>query len=71
MIYSFMLDYFKYVSAGNAVSQAWTLSDKTNLFADIGHYIPQTFNWWVFSAGEVVIIFGIASFVRRALKQNT
>ena len=69
VIYSFVLDYFKYIANGNSASHVWTLGDKQDMFNEIAHYVPSAYNWWIFSAGEAIIIAGIAVFIGRILKQ--
>ncbi len=69
VIYSFILDYIKYVATGTQQSIGlWTLSSHQ---ADvIKTYVPVNYNWWLFSAGEVIIIAGIASLIYHAVKQG-
>jgi hypothetical protein len=71
IIFSFMLDYFKYLANGSADSHVWTLSSKQDMFTEIAHYVPSSYNWWMFAAGEIIIISGIISLIRHALKHKT
>lgn len=70
VILSFMLDYIKYVTNGGAAAHVWTLSSKQDMFNEIKHYVPSSYNWWLFSLGELIIILGIASFLHKAWKAS-
>lgn len=70
VIVSFMWDYFRYINQNNSEKHIWTLSSKKPLFNEITGYIPTDYNWWLFSLGEIIIIYGIITFVRR-IKMNT
>lgn len=70
IIFSFMLDYFKYLAGGNPASHAWTLSSKEEMFSEIARYVPSSYNWWLFVAGEAIIISGIISLIRHALHKK-
>ncbi len=63
IILSFIEDYLKYCSSHNTVL-VLPLRDK--LFNEISAYVPQSFNWWVFIAGEILVLAGIISFIKRA-----
>jgi hypothetical protein len=65
VIFSFVLDYFKYMNQNNSAKHIWTLSSKEALFNEITNYIPANYNWWIFSLGEVLIILGIVLFIKR------
>lgn len=60
VIVSFMWDYILYVSAYGADKAVWTLSGKSDMFEEVKHYIPQHFNWWLFGAGQLLILLAIA-----------
>lgn len=62
IILSFVEDFLKYwinckvpVPAGSQ-----------RMLAMIGTYVPSSFNWYIFIAGETLLIAGIISFVKRA-----
>ena len=67
LIFSFILDYIKYIAQGTN-SHVWTLSSKQAMFDEISHYVPSSYNWWLFSLGEIIILAGIASFLTKAYK---
>jgi hypothetical protein len=68
VIFSFMLDYFKYLSTANMGSEIWTLSNHHVPLTQA--YVPTSFNWWVFALGEIIIVAGIVSVIRHALAQK-
>ena len=61
IIGSFMWDYIQ----THKLSQIWTVSSKEALLIDMTSYIPQAYNWWIFWAGEAIIIYGIVCFIIR------
>jgi hypothetical protein len=65
IIISFIWDYIKYVSSGNAANTIWTLSSKKSLFFEIATYVPTFYNWSLFSIGELIIIIAILIFINR------
>ena len=65
VIISFMWDYLKYINQGDSEKYIWTLSSKKSMFNEITTYIPADYNWWLFLLGEIIIIYGIISFVKR------
>lgn len=65
IIFSFIQDYVKYVSGGGPTSHVWTLSSKQNMFDEISHYVPTSYNWYLFSLGEIIIVLGILSFLAK------
>lgn len=65
VIISFMWDYLKYINQGSSEKYIWTLSSNKAMFTEITTYIPSEYNWWLFLSGEIIIIYGIISFVRR------
>jgi hypothetical protein len=63
IILSFVEDYCKYCSSHNT---SLVLPWRDKLFNEIATYTPQSFNWWVFAVGEILILEGIISFIKRA-----
>jgi uncharacterized membrane protein YdcZ (DUF606 family) len=39
------------------------------LFEHAGHYIPESFPWWIFIAGQLVLLFVLARFYFRNEKR--
>ena len=66
IIGSFIWDYIQ----THELSQIWMLSSKEALLTDMTSYIPQASNWWIFGAGEGLLIYGIVLFVIRVKKEN-
>src|SRR5262249_14707202 len=63
VIISFTMDYIQYVYASGYTM--WTPMSQEELFNEIAHYTPASFNWILFSAGEILLIGGIISLIRR------
>lgn len=63
MIGSFTRDYFVYLS--NQTNSAWTPGSGNKLFAEFLNYVPQTFTWPLFIAGDLLILIAIYFMVRR------
>src|ERR1700756_948252 len=55
IIFSFVLDYFTYVTQTNTTAGIWTLGSHQNLFNEIKNYVPQNYNWFIFLMGETLI----------------
>ncbi len=70
IIFSFMLDFIKYVSQGGAMSNVWTLSRKKDMLNEIIQYVPTSYNWGLFLLGELFILLGIISFLKKAYKMR-
>lgn len=65
IIISFVWDYIKHVNENSSTGHIWTLSRKESLFSEIAQYVPTTYNWWIFSFGEVIIIYVLLIYIRR------
>jgi hypothetical protein len=63
VILSFVHDYLGYCSI---TKSGISVPGKDALFTEICTYVPGTFNWWIFIAGEALIIAAIISFIKRA-----
>ncbi len=63
MIGAFTQDYFSYISDGHKT--AWDPSSKNKLFEEFLNYVPQSFNWTVFLAGELLLLFAIYNMRKR------
>lgn len=61
IIGSFIWDYVQ----THELAQMWTVSSKEALLKDMTSYIPQAYNWWIFWAGEALIVYGIVLFIIR------
>ena len=61
IVYSFTRDYLDYIS--NSAYSIWTPMSQQEMFDEISHYIPKAFNWWIFAAGEILVLAGIVHIV--------
>ncbi len=57
MITAFTQDYFNYIS--NNHTSAWNPSSEHKLFEEFLNYVPQSFNWILFLAGELLLLTAI------------
>ena len=65
-IVSFMWDYILYIANRGQDAAVWTLSGNTDMFDEVKTYVPATFNWWLFSVGQGIILMAIFSIYRKA-----
>lgn len=70
ILVSFMWDYFQYVQMNGDGKSAWTLSTEKDLFSEARNYIPETFNWPLFLAGQIMITSGVVLFWLRMKRSN-
>jgi hypothetical protein len=63
MIGSFTRDYFVFIYSQSG--EAWTPISGHNLFSEFIQYIPQTFTWSMFIAGDLLIIIAIYFMMKR------
>ncbi|WP_197901603.1 hypothetical protein [Rhodocytophaga rosea] len=69
-ILSFVWDYLLFVSQQGGLSSLWNLSSSQSLFTEALEYIPGSFNWMLFLAGEVILLMGIGMIIVRVRKQT-
>jgi hypothetical protein len=62
LILSFTWDYLQYVNGNTRVM--WTPMSQEEMFYEISHYIPQSFNWYLFTVGEALLLAAIVSIYR-------
>lgn len=65
---SFMWDYITYVY-NESDKIVWSLSSNNNMFEEVSHYIPKSFNWYLFGMGEGFILIAMLLILGR-LKRN-
>jgi len=58
LITAFTWDYSGFVLERMGFRDLWTLP-KSQVHALVHEYIPGSFNWWLFSIGEVIVLSGI------------
>jgi hypothetical protein len=63
LITAFTWDYSGFVLDKMSLGDIWTLP-KSQVHAMVHEYIPEKFNWWLFSIGEIVVLSGIFVFWR-------
>ncbi|MBW6480748.1 MAG: hypothetical protein K0B37_15065 [Bacteroidales bacterium] len=61
---SFIYDYSVFVLEQNSLREIWNISGE-NLFEISQDYIPESFNWLLFWAGEVMFITGMIFIIRQ------
>lgn len=68
IVVSFMWDFVKYIFNGGAASDVLALCSKHPEYSGekIQQYVPQEFNWFLFSLGEILILLAIVLFIIRA-----
>ncbi|MDF2436526.1 MAG: hypothetical protein K0Q95_902 [Bacteroidota bacterium] len=68
-IISFMWDYLVFVSASND-TKVWTPAGNNRMFDEVRTYVPEHFNWWLFSIGQVLILLSIIFIFKRYKTQK-
>ncbi len=61
---AFIWDYSKYILHYYSLRELWNLHGDKALYTLSIHYIPAAFNWWLFIAGELLIVVSIFLFYR-------
>jgi len=64
LIVAFTWDYSRFMLQHYSFSRIWSLP-KSSLYEMATRYVPVSFNWWIFAAGELIIIWGIYRFRRK------
>ena len=59
LIVSFVWDYTSYMLSYFSFKEIWSAPGNNDLFEKAYSYIPRSFNWKLFSLGELIIISGI------------
>jgi len=70
IIGSFLWDYLRTIYNANTSTQIWHVSSKQSLLTDMASYVPEAYNWWIFSIGEAMILYGIICFIIRIKRDN-
>jgi hypothetical protein len=66
VIVSFTMDYVSFLHEFYSYKEIFTWQWTSNSIELADLYVPVYFNWWVFSAGMLIIIGGIVRFVWRS-----
>jgi hypothetical protein len=68
IIFSFTLDYSRFILGHFSISELWTMPDKSKLYSTAISYIPQKFSWGIFISGELILVYTISRYFRRIRK---
>lgn len=61
LIVAFTWDYSRYVLRHNTFADIWSVPSQS-LYKLTTSYVPESFNWWIFAAGEIIILWGVYRF---------
>lgn len=67
VITSWVLDYWNF-GTKKTINGAWTLSSKHGLFDSTNQYIPNSFNWYIFMVGILLIALAVFTYYVRNYK---
>ncbi|MBN1388853.1 MAG: hypothetical protein JW965_10420 [Bacteroidales bacterium] len=65
VIVSFTWDYSGYILERYSLLDIWNLPQDNSLLDYASGYIPRRFNWWLYMAGNLIIVSGIVMLYRR------
>ncbi|MGM0666620.1 MAG: hypothetical protein ACQETA_04805 [Bacteroidota bacterium] len=65
VIISFTWDYSGYILEGYSLTDIWNMPRDGSLLEYAAGYVPRSFNWWLFGAGNLVIVSAIIIIFRR------
>ncbi len=66
ILYSFIRDYVAFLMSEGLPVNIWALANDPNFQQIISKFVPTHYNWYLFFAGEVLIILGMTLTFRRA-----
>ena len=64
-IISYTFDYLSFMLRRFSLSDFFDPSKQSEILENATGYIPQSFPWWIFIAGELILIFAIYTFIQR------
>jgi hypothetical protein len=64
IVFSFIKDYLENLSQNHDFN-VWTPISQKQLFADFMTYVPASYSWWLFSLGELCLVFSTIMYWRR------
>jgi hypothetical protein len=70
ILFTFIWDYFKLVSRTGILSHGDNPVMKENFWKAITSFVPDHYNWWLFVAGELLILISVFLVVRKATVRN-
>lgn len=65
VVVSFTWDYSGYILERYSLSDIWNMPLDGSLLEYAAGYIPRSFNWWLFGAGNLVVVSAIILIYRR------
>lgn len=68
VIFSWILDYCNFIFQKS--TEIWTISSTEELFGTSNQYIPNSFNWYIFFFGAILIILSITLYYSRNIKNQ-
>jgi hypothetical protein len=68
VIVSYTLDYSSYILSKFTVSELMDELNRDTILSYASEYIPKHFDWWIYIAGELLILSGIGMFAARNKK---
>ncbi len=68
VIVSYTLDYSSYILSKFTVSELMDELNRDTILSYASEYIPKHFDWWIYIAGELLILSGIGMFAVRNKK---
>jgi hypothetical protein len=71
VIWSYIEDYISYLHQSFSVPEIFFPSDAGQLIESATRYVPQEFNWWIFSAGQLLILTAIGFWLSRIITTKT
>ena len=63
---TFIWDYFRIIVQEGLLSSFWTLANNEHLQEIISLYKPTYYNWWLFTIGEILILFTLILIFKRS-----
>ncbi len=63
VIWAYIKDYLSYLHQHLTASEMFSPSNSSRLMEYATKYIPEEFNWWIFSAGQLLILVAIGLWV--------
>lgn len=65
ILISYMWDYASIIIKDDLISRFWVLTHNTHLLSNVLTFIPTTYSWGAFVAGEILILAAIVVMARR------
>jgi hypothetical protein len=66
---AFIWDYSLFILKNLSFKDLWILQDKQILYRTALMYIPDKFNWALFTFGEIILIITISFYSRRLIRE--